>query len=78
MDTFPPLLRHLLLILGAALLTWVGSDIVPWLRDQGGAVPALLAALVTTAVAILSPLIRDYGVGARPPAGGAVDEKFRR
>jgi hypothetical protein len=73
LDSLPPLLRHLILVLIASLLTWAGADLVPYLKDMGG-VAAIAGALLTTLVAILTPLTRQYGVGRR----GVADEKFRR
>lgn len=63
LDSLPPLLRHLILVLIASLLTWAGADLVPYLRDMGG-VAAIAGALLTTLVAILTPLTRQYGIGA--------------
>jgi hypothetical protein len=67
MDGWPPQLRHLALMLAASLLSWAGSDLVPWLRDQP-AVAAWAAPLVVLLVAALTPLTRQYGVGADPVA----------
>jgi hypothetical protein len=75
LDSLPPLLRHLILVLIASLLTWAGADLVPYLRDMGG-VAAIAGALLTTLVAILTPLTRQYGAFQRK--AGPADAKFRR
>jgi hypothetical protein len=62
LDRLPPLVRHLTLLLLATALTWAGTDLVPYLEGRGG-LAALAAALITAAVAWVSPLTRQYGVG---------------
>lgn len=68
LDSLPPMVRHLLLMLAATLLAWAGTDLVPWLEARPG-VGAVAAALVTAAVAYATPLVRQYGVGSAPRDG---------
>lgn len=76
LDNLPPLLRDLILVLAASLLTWAGADLVPYLKDMGG-VAAIAGALLTTLVAILTPIVRGYGVGARR-RGAVADDRYGR
>jgi hypothetical protein len=76
-DTWPLWARDLGIALLATILAWVGHDLVPIMRGQGGAwalAGSLLAMLVTT----LTPwLTRGYGVGKRPApdiVSGAVSD----
>lgn len=63
LDEMSPLTRHLTLLALAVLLTWAGDEVVPWLHDRGG-LSAAVGALVTAVVAVVTPLTRQYGVGA--------------
>jgi hypothetical protein len=60
-NTLPPILRHLLLLLAMVLLTWGATDLVPWLQGQPG-YGALLAGLVAALLGYFTPLIQSYGV----------------
>jgi hypothetical protein len=71
LDRLPPEVQHLLLMLAASTLGWVGSDLVPVLQGRGGAA-ALLAPVVMYLVAILTPLTRQYGVGSSPARHGGL------
>jgi len=64
LDSLPPLARHLVLMLAACLLAWLGSDVVPFLHDKGG-LAAAVGAFLVAALAVLTPLTRQYGVGSR-------------
>jgi len=59
--------RHLVIALAAALLSWTGSDLVPVLRDHGPT-GALMAALLVQVTLTVTPLVRTYGVGTETPA----------
>jgi len=63
LDRYAPLVRHLALLILMAVLTWAGTELVPSLQDQGGAA-AIIAALLTAALAYFTPLTRQYGVGS--------------
>lgn len=64
MSTLPAIVRHLILLVLMVLVTWAGTDLVPFLQGQTG-YGALLAALVAAALGYFTPLIQSYGVGAR-------------
>jgi len=64
LDNLPPIVRHLVLMLLATAAAWAGSDLVPWLQDQGG-LAAITGALMAALVAVVTPLTRQYGVGRR-------------
>ena len=55
------------LLLVGTLVSWVLSDIVPVLNHAGGAA-AVIGAALTLAASALTPIVRQYGVGAVPPA----------
>jgi len=62
-DGWPPWLRDMSMALLATVLAWLGSDIVPIMRGQGGVwalLGTLLAMLITTATPWLT---RAYGLG---------------
>lgn len=63
-DSFHPALRHLVLMLLATALSWVGTDLIPWL-DTNDVWGPLLAALVTALVTYVTPLTRQYGLFKR-------------
>jgi hypothetical protein len=60
----PAPLRHLLLAVATVLLTWGTTDAVPWLQGQTG-YGALVGGLLAAFLAIVTPLVTSYGVGAR-------------
>ena len=66
LDKLTPALRHLALLLLAAALTaltsWVQSDLGGVLADT--ALAPFAGAVVTVLLAVLTPLTRQYGVGA--------------
>jgi hypothetical protein len=64
LDRLPAWARHLLIALISALLAWAASDLVPILTDQGG-LAAVAGAVLTSLLLVLTPLVRQYGVGAR-------------
>ena len=53
--------RHLALLLIAAALAWLSANIPNFDIDPLGA--SLIGALVTAAIAYVTPLTRQYGVG---------------
>jgi len=57
-----PQLRHLLVLLIGFGLSWLTTDLVPFLSGQTG-YGALLAALISAAVAYFTPLVPSYGIG---------------
>jgi hypothetical protein len=65
--TWPAPIRHLLLAVATVLITWGGTDLVPWLHDQG-ARGALAAAVVAALLAVATPLVNSYGIGKRNDA----------
>jgi hypothetical protein len=70
-DALPAWLRHLGLVLFAAILGWLATDFVPMLGPPWGNV---LAALVTVALAWVTPVTRQYGLGRAPAETVAVQE----
>lgn len=64
LDHFPTWARDLTIALSATLLAWIGSDIVPLMKDHGG-LAAILAPLVLGIVTATLPITRAYGVGSR-------------
>lgn len=63
MSTWPAPLRHLILLTAALLLSWGTTDVVPALQGQTGW-GALLAGLLAALLAVATPLVQSYGVGA--------------
>lgn len=63
LDRLSPQLRHLLLMLLAAVLTWASTDLVPWLSGHDGWGP-IVGTLTGAVLAYVLPLTRQYGVGA--------------
>lgn len=61
----PAPVRHLVLIVAGVLLAWLGTDIVPLLENQSNVVGAVLSAALTAVLAVVTPLVTSYGVGAR-------------
>ena len=61
--TLPAPLRHLVLAVASVLLAWAGTDGVAWLKDLPGS-GALLAGLLAAVLAVITPLVNSYGVGA--------------
>lgn len=68
MDTIlalPAPVRHLVLIAAGVLLAWLGTDIVPFLQNQSNIVGAVTSAALTAVLAVVTPLVTSYGVGAQ-------------
>jgi hypothetical protein len=63
LDKLKPALRHLALLAIAAVLTVVGNDVIPALKDQAG-IASVVGALLTLLIAYVTPLTRQYGVGS--------------
>ena len=63
-DRIPAPILHLLLPLLAVVLGWLASDALPWLNGKWPAYSLIWIAVQTVALA-LTPLTRQYGVGAR-------------
>ncbi len=61
--TLPAPVRHLVLAMASVLLAWLGTDGVSWLGDLPGS-GALLAGLLAAVLAVVTPLVTSYGVGA--------------
>jgi uncharacterized membrane protein len=77
LDKLPAWLRHLLIVVGVAALTTIsqgfsngGVDHISW-KDV---LNAVVAAAVGYGLLALTPLTRQYGVGAPPPPGEPVIE----
>lgn len=64
-DTWPPLLRHLLFAVAPVALAWLGTDLVPYLKGQPG-YGALAGIAVTMLIAYLTPLVKQYGPSGTP------------
>ena len=64
LDLFTPAVRHLCLMLLAALLTWASQEFVPHLTGIYGAAAGTLVAIL---LAWVTPLTRQYGVGSPSP-----------
>ena len=62
LDKLSPEARHLMLLLIGAAIAWASTEL-PTKLDPLAA--SLLGALTTAALAWLTPLTRQYGVGAR-------------
>lgn len=60
----PAPLRHLVLIVASVLLAWLGTDIVPFLQDQSNIIGAVTSAALAAVLAVVTPLVSSYGVGA--------------
>lgn len=63
LDRLPAGLQHLLLLLAPVVLGWVASDVVPWLQGRGGWA-AIGAGILGYVVLAVTPLTRQYGLGA--------------
>ena len=61
LDKLSPEARHLMLLLIGAAIAWASTEL-PTKLDPLGA--SLLGALTTAALAWLTPLTRQYGIGA--------------
>jgi hypothetical protein len=61
----PAPLRHLALLVLAVLLSWLGTDILPFLQNESNVFGALLSALLVAFLAWATPLVSSYGAGAQ-------------
>jgi len=61
LDKLPAWARHLLIVIAPALLTYIGTDVIPGLKDKAG-LDGLIAVLLTMALLLLTPLTQQYGV----------------
>ena len=66
LDKLPAQLRHLVILVTPVLLGWVTSDFLPWFSGRSPALAGLAAAIVTGLGLWLTPLTKQYGVGAEP------------
>lgn len=67
MDSWPAWLRHLVLMVAPVVLAWAASDLVPALQNKGGTAALVAAGLgvaISYALMWLTPVNRQYGVGA--------------
>lgn len=64
--------RHLLLALLAAVLTWTGTDLVPLIDAVPPPWAGLLGLLVAGVLAWATPLVQGYGFGTRKKSSGAI------
>lgn len=62
LDKLPAPVRHSALVLIAALLAWFGESVPAF--DLPPVAATVLASLVTVALAWVTPLTRQYGVGS--------------
>ena len=60
----PAPVRHTLLLIASVLLTEAGTEWVPLLANQSNIIGAVLAAALTAFLALVTPLVSSYGVGA--------------
>jgi hypothetical protein len=60
----PAPVRHVILLALSVVIGYVGTDVVPDLSDRSPVVGVLAGALVTAVLAIVTPLVSSYGVGA--------------
>jgi len=60
----PAPVRHLLAVLAAVGLDWVGTELVPLLNNQSNLTGGIITAALLAAVATFTPLVTAYGVGA--------------
>jgi hypothetical protein len=72
LDKLPAWARHLVFAVVPILLAWLASDIVPQFEGKPGVV-GLVGVVLTMAIAFLTPVTQQYGVGAAvaappPPA----------
>lgn len=61
-DKLPPFARHLLLAAVPVVLAFTGDEVVPGLKGKPGLAGAV-GVILTMALAILTPLTAQYGVG---------------
>ena len=59
----PAPVRHGLLLLATGLLTWLGTDVIPFLQSSTAPQGGLIAAVLTGVLAVATPLVNSYGVG---------------
>mgnify|MGYP000031032836 CR=1 FL=1 len=75
LDKLSPFLRHLALLVIMAVLTavvsWIQTDLSGVLAET--ALAPVAGVIVTVLLAVLTPLVRQYGVG-RPDAGDGPDQ----
>lgn len=63
--SLPAPVRHLVLIVLSVVLAWAGTDVVPFLSNQSNVTGAVLSAALAAVLAVLTPLVSSYGVGAQ-------------
>jgi hypothetical protein len=66
--SWPAPARHMILAVLTAGLSWGATDLVPSLQARGG-VAAAVAVAIGGVLAVLTPLVDSYGVGAAPRPG---------
>lgn len=76
LDTLPPAVRHAIFALIAALLMWL-QDALPRLDTLPEILKAVIAMAITAALAFVTPLTRQYGVGAPPRAVDTGEGRLR-
>ncbi len=67
LDKLPAWARHLVLMIAPVVLAWIASDVIPALETGSSRDKAIaygLGLLITIGLAWLTPLTRQYGVGA--------------
>jgi hypothetical protein len=70
-------LGHLVLLLVVAVLPWVSSDLVPWVREQPGAVGVIGSVAISMLLAWVTPLTRSFGAGSDlKPTAPSADGSF--
>lgn len=62
--TLPAPVRHFILLMVSAVLTVVGAEIIPDLQERSTVAGAVVAAALTAILAVVTPLVSAYGVGA--------------
>lgn len=72
LDKFPAWARHFAIVMGAVLLAAVSEQINNGGFDLDSLGKAVVAGLVAQGLLWITPLTRQYGVGAPPPPGEPV------
>jgi hypothetical protein len=62
--SLPAPFRHLVLLVLSVVLAWAGTDVVPFLSNQSNVTGAVLSAALAAVLAVVTPLVSSYGVGA--------------
>lgn len=64
LDYLPAPVRHSLIALAGALLSWAAAELPNW--NVSAPLTMIIGTAITIAATYLTPLTRQYGVGAEP------------